>query len=257
MDIRSLLLLMLDCESRPERGWFILKWIDQPRTPASEQASVDDASRTKFDLVQGYTVGEDDFTSIKPHLREGDLIAYRMKRTESALSIAKGELNTVGYQILGYGHLAILVKTPQSDALVLFSSQSFKGPNVDEGIDTLETHSFDVYRLDQWERVNHARLYEFVDLAREKAGKWYGYDFSGMFGLWNSNLKPATPSDIGHDYICSTIVLACLYYAGVELDAAKRNGILDIVSPKQVCDSEGRIIAAPDVTIEVAAYPAH
>jgi hypothetical protein len=189
-----------------------------------------------------------------PKLREGDLVAYRMKRHEAALEVAKGKLNTVGYQLLDYGHLAIVVKTAQSDELRLFSSQSFKGPNVEEGIETLATHSFDVYRLDKWDVVDKARLYEFIDLAQEKAGKWYGYDFSGMFGLWNSNLKPNQPDDIGHDYICSTIVLACLYYAGVELDAAKRNGVLDLVSPKQVIASQGRIIHPPEVSLSVEAY---
>jgi hypothetical protein len=41
--------------------------------------------------------------------------------------------------------------------------------------------------------------------------------------------------------------VAALYYSGLELDAVQRNGVLDLVSPKQVVTSKGMIIALPDV----------
>lgn len=135
--------------------------------------------------------------------------------------------------------------------LRVFSSESFKGPNLREGLDTLSSHNFDVYPLNNWSRIDEARLDEFVQLALRKAGRWYGYDFSGMFGLWNSNLKPNRPEEIGHDYICSTIVLTTLYYAGQELDAYQRGGILDLVTPAQVINSKGRFINPPNGTLDV------
>ncbi|MEJ2407549.1 MAG: hypothetical protein P8171_25460, partial [Candidatus Thiodiazotropha sp.] len=157
-----------------------------------------------------------------------------------------GDLAKLGYGLLKYGHLAIVVdEQGDSGKLRLFSSESFKGPNTREDIATLKEHSFDVYRLDKWNRVDVQRFHEFVQLAKDKAGKWYGYDFSGMFGLWNSNLRPTRAEEIGHDYICSTVVVTALYYGGVELDAIQRNGIADVVTPLQVVASKGRVIDSP------------
>ena len=74
-----------------------------------------------------------------------------------------------------------------------------------------------------------------------------------MFGLWNSNLTPAQPDEIGHDYICSTAVVAALYYAGLELDAVRNWGYLDLCSPKQVVSSRGRILPPPKARLESSA----
>jgi hypothetical protein len=95
------------------------------------------------------------------------------------------------------------------------------------------------------------RMREFVSLSRARGEDWYGYDFSGMFGLWNSNLKPDRPGSIGHDYICSTVVVAALYYAGLQLDAIQRGGIADVVTPKQVVTSRGHFIPLPEVEIRL------
>lgn len=243
--------ILVGCQSTPQRGWYVLRWMEKPsaKGPSTRVGSND--LRTRFDQVDRFTEGEGDFAQVRRRLQEGDLVAYRMGKIESALSVSKGHLNSLGYQILDYGHLAIVVQeNGSSGGLALFSSQSFVGANTKEGVDTLEYHSFDVYRLDQWDQVSKSRFYEFVQLAKKKTGKWYGYDFSGMFGLWNSNLKPDDPKSIGHDYICSTVVLASLYYAGIELDAAQRGGILDLVTPKQVVASRGRIIEVPDAEIK-------
>jgi hypothetical protein len=208
-------------------GWHTLRWVEKPSSRGvSQQAAPKDT------------------------LREGDLVAYWMKKGEARRAIMKGNFNSIGYRLLSYGHLAIVVKDPDNNnKLRLFSSQSFKGANIREDIDTLKDHSWDSYRLNQWNRVDKKRLYEFVDIAQSKAGHWAGYDFSGMFALWNSNLKPIQSHKIGHDYICSTVVVAALYYSGLELDAVQREGLLDLVSPKQVVTSKGRIIPLPEVKL--------
>ncbi|MES2982217.1 MAG: hypothetical protein V4727_07885 [Verrucomicrobiota bacterium] len=233
-------------------GWHTLRWIEKPGSHGvSQQALPKD--RTQFDFVTRFDEHEPEtFEAKKATLREGDLVAYWMKKDEARRAIFKGGFNSIGYRLLSYGHLAIVVKDPENKGkLRLFSSQSFKGANIREDIDTLKDHSWDSYRLDQWQRVDKKRLYEFVEVARSKAGHWAGYDFSGMFALWNSNLKPSHSHKIGRDYICSTIVVAALYYSGLELDAVQRDGLLDLVSPKQVVTSKGRIIALPDVKLEV------
>lgn len=192
------------------------------------------------------------FTQLLGQLREGDVIAYRMAAGEARKKILTGDVAKIGYRLFKYGHLALLVNDPATPGqLRIFSSQSFQGANLHEGLDTLSTHTFDVYRLDKWSRVDKTRINEFVQLALKKAGHWYGYDFSGMFGLWNSNLVPSKPDEIGHDYICSTLVLTALYYSGLELDAYRRGGLLDIVTPAQVVESKGRLVTPPEGTLDV------
>ena len=233
-------------------GWHTLRWVEKPSSRGVSQQA-DPKDRTQFDFVTSFDQSQPDtFEARKATLREGDLVAYWMKKDEARRAIMKGNFNSIGYRLLSYGHLAIVVKDPENhNKLRLFSSQSFKGANIREDIDTLKDHSWDSFRLDQWQRVDRKRLYEFVKVAQSKAGHWAGYDFSGMFALWNSNLKPTHSHKIGHDYICSTVVVAALYYSGLELDAVQRQGLLDLVSPKQVVTSKGRIIPLPDVKLEV------
>jgi len=252
------LLAALLLAAAPVRGeWFVLRWIEKPRQdgPASQAAPED---RTRFRMVHRYdhrVVNDRHWERTKEVLREGDLVAYHMDKKEARKDIfLKGKLNKVGYRLLKYGHMAILVRDEKDEkALRLFSSHSFIGPNVREAVDDLKEHSVDVYRLDNAQRLDMKRLREFVGLVRKKAEKWYGYDFSGMFGLWNSNLKPDRPKSIGHDYICSNLMVAALYYSGLELDAMHRGGLLDVVTPKQVATSEGRFIPPPDCVLEAEA----
>ena len=232
------------------RGWVSLRWAEKPSPKGpSRQAAPED--RTKFLAVCSFDQDQPEtFATRKRELREGDVIAYWMKKKAAAKALSQGQLNTSGYSMLSHGHLAIVVKDPKNPRkLRLFSSQSFKGPNIDEDIDTLADHSWDAHRLDKWDRVNKLRFYEFIDLSIDKAGNWKGYDFTGMFGLWNKGIEPSHPHQIGNDYICSTVVVAVLHYAGLKLDAVNRNGVLDLISPAQVVKSEGCFIPLPEVNI--------
>ncbi len=233
------------------RGMYVLRWVEKPSSRGVSQEA-DPKDRTKFDLIASFDQEEPgSFSERKERLREGDLIAYWMKTSESRKAVLKGDVNKIGYRLLDYGHLAMLVKDPKNpNRLLLLSSQSFKGANSKEDIETLKDHSWDAYRLDQWKRIDQARLQEFIKHANSKAGHWAGYDFSGMFAMWNSNLKPDHLDKVGRDYICSTIVVAALYYSGLELDAVQRKGLLDLVSPKQVVTSKGRIIDLPEVELK-------
>jgi hypothetical protein len=213
-----------------------MRWVEKP-VYSEAIKNIPDERQLYFNKMGTFKEGDGGFEEIRETLREGDVIAYHMEKNEARMAVLKGKLTRAGYRLLDYGHLAIL--TGQSGGLRLFSSHSFKGPNTAEGVETLEDHSFDVYRLNRWEKVDKARFHEFVVKSQEKAGNWIGYDFSGMFGLWNSNLSPDKAEDIGHDYICSTIVAAALYYAGADMKVSNRKGVLDLVSPKQVVASRG------------------
>ena len=166
------------------RGWLVMRWVEKP-VYSEGMKDVPEEKRLHFDKVGGYTEGDEGFAEVKKTLREGDVIAYRMSGKESRTDLAKGRLNSIGYKILDYGHLAILTHVEGNETLKLLSSQAFKGPNTEEDVDTLEEHSFDVYRLNRWDKVDVDRFHEFVEKSQEKAGTWIGYDFSGMFGVWN------------------------------------------------------------------------
>lgn len=222
------------------KAYLVLRWVEKPNTKGPSTAA-DPDDRIKFDKLLSYDQkSKVDFAKVKSQLREGDLVAYTMSHREVTGRMITGRVNAIGYGLLEYGHLAIIVDMP-GEGLRLFSSQSFLGPNTKEDLDTLKKHNWDAYRMDKWNRVDTGRLHEFVGLAEKKAGTWIGYDFSGMFGLWNSNLDPDKPENIGHDYICSTIVLAALYYSGVQSDALRNHGYLDLCSPLQVVSSAGRL----------------
>ena len=250
--------LLSGCASAPQQqgGSYMLRWIEKPSSHGPSQIA-SPADQTHFDLVLSHDKQPEvaHFEEVVASLREGDVIAYRMSKKEASKELLRGHLGKIGYQILKYGHLAIVIHDPQDTSkLKLFSSESFKGPNVREELASLKTHDFDVYRLDKWDRVNKKRLDEFVQATVKKAGKWYGYDFMGMFGFWNSNLRPSKPEEISYDYICSTVVVTALYYSGVDLDVTARNGVVDIVTPLQVVSSKGRFISPPEVGgIEVEA----
>ena len=239
----SLFLLLLLCLAgaactQSDRGLFVMRWVEKPMY-SEDMQDVPEEKRLHFDKVGGYTEEDEGFADVMQGLREGDVIAYRMTTKESSGDVLKGRLNSVGYRVLDYGHLAILTQVDGNETLKLLSSQSFKGPNTKEDVHTLKDHSFDVYRLNRWDQVDLNRFHDFVQKSQEKAGNWIGYDFSGMFGVWNSNLRPNDAKAIGHDYICSTIVAAALYYAGADMKVSGRAGWLDLVSPRQVVTSHG------------------
>lgn len=241
--------LLSNADKPPARseGWYILRWIEKParRGPPQEARPED---RTRFIALMSFDKesGLDTFEHRKAELREGDVIAYRMGKWEARKEIMKGHLNKIGYRLLEYGHLAIVVRSPSNPSeLRLLSSHSFKGVHLREGLTTLRDNSWDCYRLDRWDRVDTDRLREFVEIATSRAGHWTGYDFAGMFGITNSELRPEEPRDIDREYHCSTAVVAALYYAGLELDAIRRGGIADVVSPKQVVTSTGRLMSLP------------
>ncbi len=192
-------------------------------------------------------ISDETWQEIEDQLRVGDVIAYRMEKWSARKEIfLKGHFNAVGYRLFKYGHLAVVVEDPQHPGRkVLFTSQSLKGVNVEEGLDTLKDHNWDAYRLDRWDRVDRSRFNAYVNHCRAVAGHTTGYDFTGMFALWNKNLKPTNPDDIGSEYICSTAVVTILYYAGFESDAIQRGGWFDLVTPNQVVIARGRFIPLP------------
>jgi hypothetical protein len=230
----------------------MFRWVEKPSSHGpSTRAAPEDVA--EFQLLVSHDESPDAaiFEQATSRLRVGDVIAYRMDRRQVRHGLLKGHLNKISYGVLRYGHLALLVADPvKPTQLRIFSSEGLKGPNIDEDVAGLQHHDWDAYRLDQHPRLNCSRLAEFVSVTLARANRTRGYDFSGMFGLWNANLRPRRPEEVGNEYICSSLVATAFYYAGVELDAI-RHRAFDLLTPLQVVASRGRVVALHDVELEI------
>jgi hypothetical protein len=230
----------------------MFRWVEKPSShgPSTRAAPEDVAA---FQLLVSHDESPDAaiFEHATGQLRVGDVIAYRMDRRQVRRDLLRGQLHKISYGVLRYGHLAVVVADPvKPTQLRIFSSESLKGPNVDEDLRGLARHDWDAYRLDQHARLDCTRLAEFVSVALERANRLRGYDFSGMLGVWNANLRPRSPEEIGNEYICSSLVATAFYYAGIELDAI-RHRALDLLTPLQVVSSRGRVVMLGDVALEI------
>lgn len=218
------------------------RWIKPTKGEVSSH-TVPREKRAHFDLVCSFTKGDKGFAQVRRVIQEGDVIAFRMTNKEKRDGILRGNLKTVSYMVYSYAHLAITVRDPdRPDALLLFTSQAARGPNTMDGLDELENHTIDIYRLNRWRQMDRVRLREFVAISLRKANKVFGYNFAGMVGLWSNCLEPHIPSEVGDDYLCSTAVAAALHYAGLDLDAVRCCEALNMISPWRVVTSTGRMM---------------
>jgi hypothetical protein len=230
----------------------MFRWVEKPSSHGpSTLAAPEDVA--EFQLLVSHDESPDlaIFEQASTQLRVGDVIAYRMDRRQLRHDLLRGHLHKISYGVLRYGHLAMIVTDPvKPDRLRIFSSEGTKGPNIDEDLAGLRAHDWDAYRLSQHPRLNCSRLAEFVSVTLARANRLRGYDFSGMFGIWNANLRPRSPEEVGNEYICSSLVATAFYYAGVELDAI-RHRAFDLLTPLQVVASRGRVVALHDVALEI------
>lgn len=253
------LLALGGCASSPapHGGWYALRWMEKPARP-SQSATVEDTTAaddmTRFVQIASHDPKEGDvaLAAVVAQLQEGDVIAYRLGAWEARMKLLTGDVGKIGYRLFRYGHLAVMVRDPDDEnALRVFSSEMFRGANTRFGVESLAGQHFDVFRLEHNERIQRKRLNEFVQIALKKSGNLFGYDFSGVFGLWNSRMTPDRPEAIGSSYICSTVVVTAFYYAGVRLDVSARHGVLDLVTPLQVVEAEGRFIPVVEGALTV------
>lgn len=212
-------------------------------TRPSRLAKAED--RTRFVKVCSFNRkdGEAGFLKAMARVREGDLIAYRMGKWEAWKKLLfESEIRAIGYAFLRYGHLSIVVNDVNGNGgLSLFSSETAYGTNLRTQLETIQRTDWDCWRLNQWDRVEKERFYEFMVISLDRSSNKSGYDYTGVMGLWNSNLKPDLPQVISNEYTCSTLVAAAFYYAGVELDSTRHSRIGDLVTPYQVVRSKGGI----------------
>ena len=229
---------MTDSPVVPKPSWLQRAWVPKPSRLAKRE------DRVTFQRVSSYRryEGKQGLMEKIRLLREGDLITASLGKVESGMDfIFRRRTNYIAYTVLDYGHLDIVICDPGgSGKLVLFTCTTKEGVNAKRQLLDLDNRDWDVYRINDWQRVDQARLYEFVEIGLKRGQNSETYDNFSAVGLRNANLKPKTPEDIGGGYICSTVVAAALHYAGVELDNTRNSAYVDLVSPKQVITSKGR-----------------
>ena len=253
--IRNLLLLTLtallaSCHTCVRCNLGAPRWI-KPTEAELTACNVPTGKRAKFDIIASYTKGAENFEAVRKTIQVGDLVAVRMTEKEKRDGVKHGSVKAVSYMVMKYAHMAIVVKDPKDPkVLCLYTSQGARGPNIEDGLDELELHTIDIYRLDLWKQLDMVRLNEFVVTSLKKKNKIFGYNFIGMVGIWSNYLEPKSPKDIGDDYLCSTAVAAALHYAGLDLDAVRCCEAFNMISPLRVVTSTGRMMVPEKMMVD-------
>lgn len=223
------------------------RWIEQTGRE-SKAHEVPEEKQAKFELVARHIKGGEEFDRIRCQIREGDVIAIWMTDKEKRHGLLRGNIKVLSYMIMPYAHLAIAVKdTGKGEELRQFTSQGMRGPNTLDDLRKLERQTFDIYRIDKHGQLDLERLREFVQVVQKKANRLFAYNFVGMVGILSNHLEPLTPDEIGDDYLCSTAVAAALHYSGLDLDAVQCCEVLNMISPKRVVTSTGRMMTRSEM----------
>lgn len=217
------------------------RWV-KPTKAERVSHTIPKKDRARFQLVATHTKHKGDPDRLLDIIEEGDVLAFRMTLRQKKDQILRGNVRTFGYFLMKYAHLAVAIRDMDNPKqLRLYSSEAFRGPNLLDELGELRNHSFDVYRLNQADRLDIGRLREFANISAGNTNKWLGYNYFGMLGIWSNQLEPESPSDIGDDYICSTSVAAALHYAGFDLDRVRCCEALNLISPWRVIGGGGSI----------------
>jgi hypothetical protein len=222
----------------PHRGRFPFSQMEKPpkRLKAAESEVME------IVMVHPASAGAPTRAELR-QLRPGDVVTFHMSHDEAWAFLRKGTIQKLPYDLMRYGHLALVVpdpaKTRPSQDYRLLQIAMKQAVNAKDGLDYLNDKSFHVFRPPAGS-VDVAKLHEFSRRAVESAGdKKKAYDYSGALGVVNAPWQPDCVEDIGREYTCSTLVVAGLHYSGFKLDAVHRRGRFDVVTPRQVVESRG------------------
>lgn len=184
---------------------------------------------------------------LQAKLKPGDVVAFHMSHAEAWGYLKHGRIQKVPYELFSYGHIALVVPNPDGDGLRLLQLAMKQAANAKEGLDYLNDKSWIVYRPPAGS-VDVKRLRQFTRRVVETASDpKTAYDYAGIVGLHNAPWQPETLEQVGTRYSCATLVVAGLHYSGFQLDAVHRNGMSDIVTPRQVVESYGRKVTPPAI----------
>ena len=171
-------------------------------------------------------------------LKPGDIIAFHMSHDDSWKHLRKGNIQKLPYELLRYGHIALVVPGSGRELRLLQVAMK-QAVNTKSDLEYLSGKSWHVYRPPR-DSIDTNRLRDFteqVTLIASDPKK--AYDYSGIVGLQNAPSSPESIEEIGDKFSCATLVVAALHYSGFRLEAIHRNGFCDIVTPYQVVKSRG------------------
>lgn len=173
-------------------------------------------------------------------IRQGDVIAFQMSHAEAWSHLRRGGIQKLPYDVLRYGHMALVVPDPQqaqvSSDLRLLQLAMKQAANADSTTDYLKGKHWVVFRAE--DDLDRVKLHEFSRRVLVTAGDpKNAYDYGAVFGIRNKPYAPKSVSEIGDKFTCVTLVVAGLHYSGCPLNAVHRNGWFDIVTPRQVVES--------------------
>jgi len=227
----------------PHDGRIPFCWTEVAPTPPSGTETLGFEKVGSFDSTKvSDTVAFEHRTS---ELKPGDVIAFYMGPQEAWSQLAKGKIQKLPYELLRYGHLAVVIPgatnlSTHVEDLRLLQVPLMQPVEASDSVEYLRDKSWEIHRPPA-SSIDSARLREFADVATKRGASWVSYDLSGMLGINNATTNPQTVEDIDDEYSCATLVVAALHYSGFELHATHRDGWLDMVSPRQVIESRAKV----------------
>jgi|GEM_PF-99480 len=167
----------------------------------------------------------------------GDVLAFHMSHADAWSHLRAGTIAKVPYEMFAYGHLALVVEDPDGSTSPRLLQLSLGQPvTASDGIDSLSGQRWARYRPTS--TIDRTRLREFVAIITKRASNpEEAYDVPATFGLRAEPATPETPEEIASKYTCVTLVKAALHYAGHPTHSLRRNGVLDVLTPKQLLGS--------------------
>lgn len=239
-------LVSIGCSTKmiPHNGTFPFSTMENPLSKRSALKKSETKLLVKLEKELTYTPEDSaNFEQITNTLKPGDIIAFYMTHAEARDHLKKRKIQKIPYELFSFGHLALIVSNPETSA----SSSDFRllqvamkqRSNADSKLNYLKDKNWIVYRAPRGS-INNKKLHAFTKhvCANENSA----YSYTATFGLSNRGLHPNSTSDIKDKYTCSTLVIAALHHAGFQLHAPRRNGYLDIITPRQVVDSWGSAV---------------
>ncbi|BDS06116.1 hypothetical protein NT6N_11560 [Oceaniferula spumae] len=254
---QSCLLLGLLCcvitactTNTPHNGLFPFSAMEKPPSERAVKRktkhSAQQPQQMKKVITYHSATDQSKFSQATAQLRAGDVLAFYMSHREARDYLKRGAIQKVPYELFRFGHVSIIVPDPEkplrsqnTNDFKLLQVAMKQAVTARVSLEYLRDKSWIAYRPPT-DSVDIVRLQSF---ARESVSKCCSpdksYDFRATFGLGNGNIFPKTTDEIRTSYTCTTLIVAALSYSGFDLHAVKRNGRIDVLTPRQVIDAWG------------------
>ena len=240
--------------SAPHNGIFPFSAMEKPASERSVKRRLKHTGQRacKMSVLVQYNSNKDqaDYSRSIAQLRVGDVIAFYMSHAEARDYLKRKKIQKLPYELFRYGHVSVIVPDPskklrgqsRTDYRLLQVAMK-QAVTANDSLDYLKNTSWTAYRPPAGS-IDIARLHAFCrESVRKCNSPEESYDLHATFGLGNGNLTPRSLDDVRDQYTCATLIVAALSYSGFDLYAEKRNGRLDVLTPRQVTDAWGVVRA--------------